>query len=137
MPKLRNGSKGDSNPDSLDCESGILPLSYRAPSSTARKWVGMLCPHPRLAYPSSIKRGRPVSAAQPPPSDRSQTALCPDCKQTFVLFSEGARGWNTRPHRQCINCYRGRRVRRSGASPRDDANLPPTSEMGAVFAQMS
>ena len=47
---------------------------------------------------SSFKRGRPVSAAQPSPSDRSQTALCPDCKQTFALFSEGARGWNTRPH---------------------------------------
>ena len=31
MPKLRNGSKGDSNPGFLDCESGILPLSYRAP----------------------------------------------------------------------------------------------------------
>ena len=31
MPKLRNGSKGDSNPGSLACESGILPLSYRAP----------------------------------------------------------------------------------------------------------
>ena len=85
---------------------------------------------------SSFKRGRPVSAAQPPPSDRSQTALCPDCKQTF-LSSEGARGWNTRPHRQCIKCYRGRRVRRSGASPRVDANQPPTSEMGAVFAQVT
>ena len=86
---------------------------------------------------SSFKRGIPVSAAQPPPSDRSQTALCPDCKHTFALFSEGARGWNTRPHRQCIKCYRGRRVRRSGASPRVDANPPPTSEMGAVFAQVS
>ena len=31
MSKLRNGSKLDSNPGSLDCESGILPLSYRAP----------------------------------------------------------------------------------------------------------
>ena len=31
MPNLRNGTKGDSNPGSLDCESGILPLSYRAP----------------------------------------------------------------------------------------------------------
>ena len=31
MPNLRNGSKGDSNPGSLDCESGILPLSYCAP----------------------------------------------------------------------------------------------------------
>ena len=86
---------------------------------------------------SSFKRGRAVSAAQPPPSDRSQTALCPDCKQTFALFSEGARGWNTRPHRQCIKCYRGRRVRRSGASPRVDSNPPPTSEMSAVLAQVS
>ena len=96
----------------------------------------MLCPPPCLAL-SSFKRGRPVSAAQPPPSDRSQTVLCPDCKQTFALFSEGARGWNTRPHRQCIKCHRGRRVRRSGASPRVDANPPPTSEMGAAFAQVS
>ena len=31
MPNLQNGSKGDSNPGSLDCESGILPLSYGAP----------------------------------------------------------------------------------------------------------
>ena len=31
MSKLRNGSKGDSNPGSLDCESDILPLIYRAP----------------------------------------------------------------------------------------------------------
>ena len=71
---------------------------------------------------SSFKLGRPASAAQPHPSDRSQTALCPYCKQTFALFSEGARGWNTLPHRQCIKCYRGRRVRQSGASPHVDAN---------------
>ena len=31
MPELRNGSKGDSNPGSLDCESDILPLNYHAP----------------------------------------------------------------------------------------------------------
>ena len=33
MPKLRNGSKGDSNPGSLDRKSDILPLSYRTPQS--------------------------------------------------------------------------------------------------------
>ena len=42
----------------------------------------------------------------------------------FALFSELARGWNPRPHLQCIKCYRGRRERRSGASPRVDANPP-------------
>ena len=40
MPNLRKGSKGSSNPDSLDCDSGILNLgptkllSYRAPFSS-------------------------------------------------------------------------------------------------------
>ena len=32
MPKLRNGSMGDSNPGSLDCESGILTLSHLTPN---------------------------------------------------------------------------------------------------------
>ena len=31
MPKLRNGSKVDSNPGSHDCESGIVSHNYRAP----------------------------------------------------------------------------------------------------------
>ena len=30
MPNPRNGSKGDSNPGSLDYDAGILPPSYRA-----------------------------------------------------------------------------------------------------------
>ena len=34
MAKLRNGSKLDSNPGSLDCESSILPLSYHAPHTS-------------------------------------------------------------------------------------------------------
>ena len=32
-PNLETVAKGDSNTGSLDCESGILPLSYRAPST--------------------------------------------------------------------------------------------------------
>ena len=32
MPKLRNGNTGDSNPGSLDCESGVLPTEL--PRST-------------------------------------------------------------------------------------------------------
>ena len=30
MPTLRNGNKEGFEPGSIDCESGILPLSYRA-----------------------------------------------------------------------------------------------------------
>ena len=36
MPNLRNGTKGGFEPGSLDCESGILPLSYRAPYNSCR-----------------------------------------------------------------------------------------------------
>ena len=39
MPNLRNSTKGDSNPGSLDCESGVLPLSYRTDSSVLCVWV--------------------------------------------------------------------------------------------------
>ena len=31
MSTLQNGSKRESNPDSLDCQSDILELSHRAP----------------------------------------------------------------------------------------------------------
>ena len=35
-PLFETVAKGDSNPGSLDCESGILPLSYRAPVCLSR-----------------------------------------------------------------------------------------------------
>ena len=34
MAKLRNSGRGHSKAGSLDCESGILPLSCRAPRKT-------------------------------------------------------------------------------------------------------
>ena len=40
MPNLRNGSKGVSNPGSLDCESGILPLSYCGTSALSALKAG-------------------------------------------------------------------------------------------------
>ena len=41
MPKLLNGNNGDSNPGSLDCESGILPTEL--PRSTVH--FGIICEH--------------------------------------------------------------------------------------------
>ena len=46
-------------------------------------------------------------------ADKNQTAPCPDCGKTFALFSEGAAGWNKRPHKQCLDCYRARRKQKS------------------------
>lgn len=70
----------------------------------------------RNAFPSSTlsavstfqnqRYTAPVTA--PPPAETNKQALCPDCKTTFKIFTEGARGWNTQPHQVCINCYRFR-----------------------------
>ena len=52
MTKLRNGSKGDSNPGSLDGESGILPLSHCELCEQGRRRRG----RPRLRWEDCVKR---------------------------------------------------------------------------------
>ena len=64
---------------------------------------------------------------------KNHTIQCPDCKKPFVPFSEGRSGWNSKPHRQCIECYRLNRSRRR---PNRNDNEKP-GEMGAIFAQVS
>ena len=44
--------------------------------------------------------------------DKGKQALCPDCRSTFKVFTEGSRGWNIKPHQVCIECYRARRRKR-------------------------
>ncbi|KAK3734273.1 hypothetical protein QZH41_004413 [Actinostola sp. cb2023] len=64
---------------------------------------------------SSLQRQRKAQAHHPvisPPSDKATEAICPDCKSPFKVFTEGARGWNTKPHQMCIACYRARRQRK-------------------------
>ena len=74
----------------------------------------------RNALPSSTlsamsfqrQKNPPTSpTAIPPQVDQTKEAICPDCKHTFKVFTEGARGWNTKPHQMCINCYRACRKR--------------------------
>jgi len=58
------------------------------------------------------------------------------CGKSYALFSEGKSGWNTKPHRQCIDCYRSNyRSRR-----RQGRNVPEADKQigaGAIFAQVS
>ena len=49
-------AKGDSNPGSLDCESGVLPLSYRAPF--------MKCMNFFTHFGSSLEMNHDASASQ-------------------------------------------------------------------------
>ncbi len=50
--------------------------------------------------------------ATPPPADRNKEIPCPDCKTSFPIFTDGAHGWNTKPHQICTECHRARRRRR-------------------------
>ena len=93
----------------------------------------MLCPHPRLAYPRSSGADRYQQRNRLPLIDPRLRYAQIANKHLHSSRRELAVG--TPDH--TVKCYRGRRVRRSGASPRVDANPPPTSEMGAVFAQVS
>ena len=73
MAKLRNGSEWDSNPSSLNCESGNLPLSYRAVLVT-KQIMGIHCNEVDLFVNSVIftklhkNRIRPQSSAIAPAS---------------------------------------------------------------------
>ena len=73
-------------------------------------------PTPGLSAISTFKRQNahqtnpnPSHNSIPSESDRILQKNCPDCRNTYQLFSEGMRGWNKKPHRMCKNCYRAKR----------------------------
>ena len=60
MLTLRNGSKGDSNPDSLDWDTGILRLSYRAPQHKTEGTIDDLLSAAMATWHMSLSR--PISS---------------------------------------------------------------------------
>ena len=88
------------------------------------------------AVPSFRSQQRAPSATHPsaPPStDRARQAPCPDCKKPYHLFTEGANGWNVKPHLVCIDCYRAKRRkgRRQGKHPTPSPTVQ-AMELGPV-----
>ena len=81
---------------------------------------------------SSFKRQPPSNAASPKAVDRK--APCPHCKKPFLLFSQGAYGWNTRPHQMCIECYRGRRRTTQTDQTKTDT---PKLEVASIISQVT
>ena len=67
--------------------------------------------------------------------NRNQSGTCPVCKKKFALFSEGARGWNTRAHRQCIECHRAQR--KKVKTPKEEPENSSLSEVSAIITQIS
>ncbi|KAL9972701.1 hypothetical protein ACROYT_G019061 [Oculina patagonica] len=87
-------------------------------------------PSSTLSAVSSFKRQqdppKEPPSATPSRVDQARQATCPDCKSLFKIFTEGTRGWNTKPHTVCINCYRVRRRRKR--PPHTPQAPPPTSQ---------
>ena len=52
------------------------------------------------------------------------------------LFTEGRSGWNTKPHRQYVKCYKERR-RRLSNKPTSENSTIQLSEVDGTFAQVS
>ena len=42
----------------------------------------------------------------PSPSERAETANCPDCGQSFHIYTLKSRGWNKKTHTHCQECWR-------------------------------
>ena len=51
----------------------------------------------------------PPGLKAPSANPFSKPILCPQCGEQFSPFSEGSRGWNSKPHEVCKNCFRTRR----------------------------
>ena len=54
----------------------------------------------------------PPGLKEPCPANRSKRIPCPQCGAQFAIFSEGLKGWNSKPHELCKDCYRSRRQQR-------------------------
>ena len=82
-------------------------------------------PNSSLSAVSSFRRQTRTTPVPPRPvassPDRMQRAPCPECRKPYPLFTEGARGWNTRPHRMCLECFRLQRQLKTRRPPAPSA----------------
>ena len=69
-------------------------------------------PSPSLSAVSSFAKQRkspPNPVLTLSQADRAKEATCPGCHIAFKVFTEGARGWNEKPHQMCIECHKANR----------------------------
>ena len=98
-------------------------------------------PSATLSSISTFKKAKQAPPTTPPTADRNRESTCPDCSASFKIFTEGARGWNTKPHQVCVTCYSVRRQRqrrkRSPQAPSSKVQAvesDPISQIGAFQA---
>ena len=96
-----------------------------------KRMAGNALPSSTRSAVSSFKRQQEAPkeppSATPSRADQAKQAACPHCKNLFKIFTEGTRGWNTKPHTVCLNCSTVRRRRKrpqhTPPAPRPPARL--------------
>ena len=63
-------------------------------------------PYYPLSRTSRSKRLPPNPVTIPSQVNRANEATCPGFHNAFIVFTEGSRGWNEKPHEMCIEYYR-------------------------------
>eukprot|EP00794_Sanderia_malayensis_P015539 gene15539-17124_t len=80
-----------------------------------KEMVRNALPTSNLSAMSAFQRQKKTpTSPMPTPSqaDQNKESTCPQCNSSFKLFTQGARGWNTKPHQVCIDCCRIRRKKK-------------------------
>ena len=120
--------------ESKEMARNALPASTMSAISAFKR--GTQQPPAKIQNQSPTKN-QTLPLAAPSRADQAKEAICPGCQTTFRIFTEGQRGWNTKPHQVCIDCYRdqrkAKRNRRQTPAPKMQAfESEPISQITAM-----
>ena len=105
----------------IACDANIVTGNTFAISS--RQEAGSIFRAPKVTGPPSGFLG-------PNSIQKAQKIPCPKCNEQFAPYSEGPRGWNSKPFEICRNCFRSRRHRQ-----KSKFSNPPS--VSGIFEQES
>ena len=71
---------------------------------------------------STFKQQKRVGSLHGTEGDKNKQIPCPGCKKMFHSYRKGKFGWNTKPFKQCLNCWR--------ASSRQQNSVEASSSTG-------
>ena len=79
---------------------------------------------------SSFKRRSEDTIPNSEEVDRTRAATCPGCGKRYALYKRNRNGWNRRPYKNCLECWRADSDGKS--KPKRDGGKSPGITMGAV-----
>ena len=97
-----------------------------------------ICNNPMAAPLSTFKRNKSGSYNQASPNPNNGQAIpCPKCGTPFLQFKRLNSGWNRKPFKECLSCWKtGRRMNRGGVNAQHaeyaiSQALPPALRISA------